>query len=121
MFYAKLQQPSFALKVLLTGNGGKTHTPTLKTKNADGLTREASSRLRVFATITENITRLVGKNRENHYGGRPGRMTTDTVLLLVDKLKLAWRKGKVLSISFLDAEADLCNAVTDRLLHNLHQ
>jgi len=46
-------------------------------------------------------------------------MTTDTVHVLVDKIKKAWRKGKVVSILFLDIEGAFPNAVTERLLHNI--
>jgi len=76
------------------------------------------------AIVAENITRMVEKGRllpDNHYGGRPGRMTTDVVHVLVDRIKRAWRKGKVVSILFLDVEGTFPNTVTDRLLHNLHK
>jgi hypothetical protein len=46
-------------------------------------------------------------------------MTTDVVHALVDKVKSAWRWGKVVSVLFLDVEAAFLNAVTDRLIHNL--
>jgi len=46
-------------------------------------------------------------------------MTTDAVHMLVDRIKRAWRKGKVVSILLLDVEGTFSNAVTDRLLHNL--
>jgi len=76
------------------------------------------------AIIAENITRLVEKEQplpENHYGGRPGRMTTDMVHVLVDKIKSTWRKGRMVSVLFLDVEGAFPNAVTDRLLHNLRK
>jgi len=74
--------------------------------------------------ITENVMCMVEKGRlllDNHYGGRPGRMTMDAVHVLVNKVKKAWRKGKVASILFLDIEGAFQNAVTDRLLHNLRK
>ena len=76
------------------------------------------------AIITENVMHMVEKCRllpDNYYRGRPGRMTTDAVHVLVDKVKKAWRKGKVASILFLDIEGEFPNAITDRLLHNLRK
>jgi ribonuclease HI len=76
------------------------------------------------AIIAEDITYLVEKEQllpPNHYGGRPGRMTTDAVHSLVDKVKSAWRRGKVVSILYLDVEGAFPNAVTDRLIHNLRR
>jgi Reverse transcriptase (RNA-dependent DNA polymerase) len=74
------------------------------------------------AIVAEDISYLVESNSllpKSHYGGRPGRMTTGAVHALVDKVKSAWRRGKVVSILFLDVEAAFPNAATDRLLHNL--
>ena len=39
-----------------------------------------------------------------HFGGRPGRSTTDSLHLLELTVKNAWRNGKVASILFLDIE-----------------
>jgi Reverse transcriptase (RNA-dependent DNA polymerase) len=78
----------------------------------------------LMAIITEDISYLVESNSllpKSHYGGKPGRMTTDAVHALVDKVKSDWRRGKVVSILFLDVEAAFPNAATDRLLHNLQR
>lgn len=43
------------------------------------------------AIVTEDISYLVKKELllpANHFGGRPGRTTTDAVHVLVDKVKL---------------------------------
>ncbi|TFY75555.1 hypothetical protein EWM64_g8458, partial [Hericium alpestre] len=56
-----------------------------------------------------------------HFGGRPGRTTTDAMHLLVQTVKDAWRQSKVVSALFLDIEGAFPNAVTDRLIHNLWQ
>jgi len=48
-------------------------------------------------------------------------MTTDAVHTLVDKIKSAWRRGKVVSVLFLDVKGAFPNAVTDRLIHNLRK
>src|SRR6266481_1308585 len=56
---------------------------------------------------------------DNHYGGRPGRCTTDAMHFLVHKIKAAWRWHKVMAILFLDVEGAFPNAVTACLLHNM--
>jgi len=40
----------------------------------------------------------------NHFGGRLGRCTMDAMHLLVHKIKVAWRRGKVAMVLFLDVE-----------------
>ena len=54
-----------------------------------------------------------------HFGGRPGRSTTDSLHLLETTIRHAWRQGKVVSVLFLNIEGAFPNAVTDRLLHNM--
>jgi ribonuclease HI len=74
------------------------------------------------AIVAEDMSRLVEKHQlipTSHFGGRPGRTTTDAIHYLVRRIKEAWRKGKVASILFLDVEGAFPNAVTDRLIHNL--
>ena len=53
------------------------------------------------------------------FGGRPGRNTTDTMLLVVDHIKSAWRAGKVVAALFLDVQGAFPNTVKDQLLHNM--
>ena len=53
------------------------------------------------------------------FSSRPGRCTTDTMHLIVHKIKDAWRAKKVASILFLDIQAAFLNTVKDRLLHNM--
>ena len=74
------------------------------------------------AIVAEDMSRLVQKHQlvpTTHFGGRPGRTTTDALHYLTQKIKEAWRKGKVASILFLDVEGAFPNTVTDRLVHNL--
>jgi ribonuclease HI len=74
------------------------------------------------AIIAEDITYLAEKHQllpANHFGGRPGRTTTDSIHLLVDTIKAAWRRKQVASVLFLDVEGAFPNAVPERLLHNL--
>ncbi|KAJ3492820.1 hypothetical protein NLJ89_g11157 [Agrocybe chaxingu] len=76
------------------------------------------------AIVAETLSRMIEKEQllpTNHYGGRAGRMTTDAVHVLEERIRAAWRKGKVVSVLFLDVEGAFPNAVTDRLLHNLRK
>jgi hypothetical protein len=57
----------------------------------------------------------------NHFGGRPGRTTTDALHLLTYKIKQAWRSGKIAAVLFLDIEGAFPNAVPARLLRNLRK
>ena len=56
-----------------------------------------------------------------HFGGRPGRTTTDSLHILETMIKNAWRNSKVASVLFLDIEGAFPNAVTDRLAHNMRK
>ena len=72
--------------------------------------------------VAETISNLVEAHLllpKTHFGGRPGRTTTDAIHYLVHKVKEAWREDQVVSVLFLDVEGAFPNAVTDRLLHNL--
>ena len=54
-----------------------------------------------------------------HFGGRPGRSTSDSLHLFETTVRHAWRQGNVVSALFLDIEGAFPNAVTDRLIHNM--
>jgi len=56
---------------------------------------------------------------DHHFGGRPGRTTTDALHLLTYRIKDAWRKGKVASVLFLDIEGAFPNAVPEKLVRNM--
>jgi Reverse transcriptase (RNA-dependent DNA polymerase) len=56
-----------------------------------------------------------------HFGGRPGRTTTDAIDLLTQTVKQAWRSGQVVSALFLDIEGAFPNATTERLIHNMRK
>jgi len=74
--------------------------------------------------VAEDISHLTEKHQllpKNHFGGRPGRSTSDSLHLLVDTVKAAWCRKQVASALFLDVEGAFPNAVTDRLLHNLRK
>ena len=74
------------------------------------------------AIVADEMTHLLEHHDllpNTHFGGRPGRSTTDSLHLLEATIKDAWRQGKVVSALFLDIEGAFPNAVTDRLLHNM--
>jgi len=74
--------------------------------------------------VASHITHLAEKHQllpTNHFGGRPGRTTMDTLHILAHKIKEAWRGGKVAAVLFLDIEGAFPNAVPLRLVHNLRK
>jgi len=73
----------------------------------------------LVAEIISNLVETHNLLPKNHFGGRPGRTTTDAIQYLVHKIKAAWRDDQVVSVLFLDVEGAFPNAVTSRLIHNL--
>ena len=74
--------------------------------------------------IAEDITYLMEKHEllpANHFSGQPGWTTTNSLHLLVDSIKVAWRRKQVASVLFLDVEGAFPNVVKEQLLHNLHK
>ena len=55
----------------------------------------------------------------NHFGGRPGRATTDSIHLVVKLVKDAWRRGDVASLLCLDVKAAFPSAAVDVLLQEM--
>ena len=56
-----------------------------------------------------------------HFGGCPGRSTTDSLHLLEYTVKHAWHNKRVASILFLEIEGTFPNVVTNQLLHNMRK
>ena len=78
----------------------------------------------VTAVVASHITFITEKHQllpANHFGGQPGQTTTDTMHLLINKIKAAWRTGKVSSVLFLDIEGAFLNVNPERLVHNLRK
>jgi hypothetical protein len=73
----------------------------------------------LIAEVISNLVETYQLLPKTHFGGRPGRTTTDAIQYLVQKVKTAWREDQVVSILFLDIEGAFPNAVTGRLIHNL--
>jgi hypothetical protein len=57
----------------------------------------------------------------NHFGGRPGRATTDSIHLMVKTVKDAWRKGEVASLLCLDVKGAFPSTAVDVLKHEMRQ
>ena len=57
----------------------------------------------------------------NHFGGRPGRATTDLVHLMVKTVKDAWRKGEVASLLCLDVKGAFPSTAVDVMKHEMRQ
>lgn len=53
------------------------------------------------------------------FGGRPGRNTSDAMLLITSRIKDAWCKGLVAAGIFLDVQGAFPNMVKDLLLHHM--
>jgi hypothetical protein len=73
----------------------------------------------VITDVTVYLTVRHSLLPQRHFGGLPGRTTTDSLLYLTHKIKDAWRRKKVVTIIFLDIANAFPNAVTDRLLLNM--
>ena len=74
------------------------------------------------AIVAEDIAHLTEAHQllpAHHFSGRPGRTTTDSLHVLVDTIKAAWRCKQVISALFLDIEGAFPNVVMEHLLHNL--
>jgi len=78
----------------------------------------------ITAIIANHISYVTKKHQllpANHFGGRPGCTTTDAMHLLTNKIKAAWRAGKVTSVLFLDIEGAFPNTNPEKLVHNLRK
>ena len=78
----------------------------------------------ITAIVANHISYYMEKHGllpANHFSGRPGHTTSETIHLLINGIKVAWRKRKVVSVLFLDIEGAFPNANLERLLHNLRK
>ena len=78
---------------------------------------------KLFSTITTDKISYFCETRNllppTQFGGRPARMTTDSMLLMMHTIKEAWRKCKVASVLFLDVQGAFPNMVKEVLIHNM--
>ena len=73
----------------------------------------------LIAADLSYITEKHGLLPPTQFGGRPGRCTTNTMHLVVTKVKDAWRIGKITSALFLNIQVAFPNTVKAHLLHNM--
>jgi hypothetical protein len=74
--------------------------------------------------VSEDLVHLAETHNllpANHFGGRPGRSTIDSLMLTVHWAFEKWRKGLVVSALFLDISGAFPNAVIKRVVHNMRQ
>ena len=99
---------------------GKTSYDVAKSYRPIGLMNTIT---KVLSTLcSKHISYLAEKHNvlpPSQFGGRPGRNTTDAMLLVVHKIKDAWRRGKVAAALFLDVQGAFPNTVKDQLIHNM--
>lgn len=75
----------------------------------------------VVATRIADLAEEHGLLPANQFGGRPGRTTTDAVLFLTQKIKDAWRTGKVASLLLMDISQAFPTVPHPTLLAKLKQ
>lgn len=74
------------------------------------------------ATLADDLVahaERTGALPANHFGGRPGRSTMDSIHLMSKTVMDAWRRGEVASALFLDVKGAFPSVAIDRLEHNL--
>jgi hypothetical protein len=74
------------------------------------------------AVVANQLTHILESNHllpNTHFGGHPGRSTTDFLHLLKATVKNVWCSHKVVSVLFLNIEGAFPNTITDHLLHNM--
>ncbi|KAL1746881.1 hypothetical protein HDZ31DRAFT_61821 [Schizophyllum fasciatum] len=74
------------------------------------------------AIMAENLVQTSLEHEllpRHHFGGLPGRSTTDALHLIVNRIKNAWRRKRVVTILATDVQGAFSNMVIERLLHNM--
>jgi hypothetical protein len=73
----------------------------------------------VLAEWLSKFAETNGLLSPNQFGGRPGRCTVDALLTLTQKVKDAWRVGKVASALLMDISQAFPSVSYDHLIHRL--
>lgn len=74
------------------------------------------------ACIAESISFAAKEHQllpKNHFGGLPGRTTTDAIHYLMSRIRKAHRKRQVVAVLFLDIQAAFPSTSVARLIHDL--
>ena len=72
--------------------------------------------------LSEDLTTMAELSQllpANHFRGRPGRTTSDSLHYVAKFTKEAWRKGEVVSTLFLDIKSTFPSVRLKRLTHNV--
>lgn len=72
--------------------------------------------------VTEDLVyeaEQMGILPEGHYGGRPGRTSTDALHAMHSYISAAWRKKRVAAFLFLDVKAAFPSVLVHRLVHDM--
>jgi hypothetical protein len=85
---------------------------------SDGLARLLNKCKAMY--LGEKCEKL-GILQNNHFGGRPGRSTVDSIHLLVKMIKDAWRKQQIASVLFLDVKGAFPSVAIDRMVHEMKE
>lgn len=75
----------------------------------------------VFATRLAVLVERYQLLLNTHFGGRPGRTTTDALIYLIQRVKDTWRGNGILSVLFMDVSAACPSVSHARLIHNLQK
>src|SRR6267154_4501235 len=79
----------------------------------------------LLSCVADDLTYIAEQNNllpSTHFGGRPGRSTTDSLHLLTKFVTDAWAsKDNFVSVLFLDVKATFPSVIVNRLLHNLRK
>ena len=73
--------------------------------------------------IAEDLVKMAEKHQlipKNHYGCRPGHITTDALHYVIAAAKNVWRRGNKMSILFLDIKGVFPSVILECLIHNMH-
>lgn len=76
------------------------------------------------ACVAEDVSYMAEKHQmlpSRHFGGRPGRTTTDSLHLLVKWVRDSLRAGQVVSALFLDISGAFPNVSIPMLIHNMRK
>ena len=74
----------------------------------------------IAETLVHHSTRL-RLLPDTHFGGLPGRSTTDSLHLVVKFIKDAWRRNEVVSALFLDVKGAFPSVSVKRLIYDLRK
>lgn len=78
----------------------------------------------LVACVAEDISYMAEKHGllpSRHFGGRPGRTTTDSLHLLIKWIKDSMRNGQVVAVLFLDISGAFPNVNIPMLIHNMRK